>query len=213
MKRLPLVLLIYLLIAPGNLFGWNAEEMITLFRRGERLYNEGKYKEAIIEFEKVLDISPDNILVTEHKRQAEDKLRLMPALEARREKERRVWQEQENIREKLDRLRQQRYKKQFEQGVAENLKLEAAELKLTKELQEKLQGQKFKNLAELERIKTEQQRVEMKKIIEAEAQKLKKLEEEQERAFFKAEAESLVLSIKGYREEEGGRDGKKSRFR
>jgi tetratricopeptide (TPR) repeat protein len=210
MKKLLALILFYLLCVQGNLFGWEPEWMIMIFKRGEQFYEQGKYKEAIVEFEKVLDMSPDNKLAIEHKREAEEKLRSQAVLEARREKERSAWQELGKNQEKLNRLRQQRYKRQFEQEMAEALRLETSQFKLTKSLQEKLEELRLKNLAELEKNIAEEQSKVMEKLSTAQAERLKKLEAEQEMAFLEAEAATFTLPLKGYRQEKGGSDDKKS---
>lgn len=199
MKKPLLIALFLLLATQADLFAWNAEEMLMLFRRGERYFEEGKYKEAIIEFEKVLDMSPDNKLAIEHIKEARAQMRSVEILEARRENERRTWGEQEKAQEKLDKRRQQRYKKEQEQEMGEQLKLELDQLKLAKQLQEKYEGERIKYKTELERIKVEQQRAAMEALIQEEAEKLRKLQE------------AVTFPLKGYREEKGGgQDDKKS---
>ena len=178
--------------------------MIMVFKRGEQLYEQGEYKEAIVEFEKVLDMSPDNKLAIEHKREAQEKIRSQATQDARREKERFDWLQQERIQEKLAFLRQQRYKRQFEQEMKEALKLEVSEFKVTRGLQEKLQEQRLRNLAELERKIAEQQRLVIEKLSASEADRLKKLELVQERDFLRAEAQNFTFPLKGFREEGGG---------
>ena len=207
------MILFFMFVTQASLFAWEPMEMIMLFRRGEQFYEQGKYKDAIIEYEKVLDVSPDNKLALDRKREAEDKLRSQVVQEARRERERQLWQQQEKIQERLNQLRQRRYKREFEQTMKDELEVEASELKETKALQQELQGQKLKNMAALERIKNEQQRMEIERLLSEQAERLKKLEEAQRQAFLRAEAESISLPIKGFREQNGGVDDKKSGFR
>jgi tetratricopeptide (TPR) repeat protein len=213
MKKLLALILFYLLCVQGNLFGWEPEWMIMIFKRGEQFYEQGKYKEAIVEFEKVLDMSPDNKLAIEHKREAEEKLRSQEVLESRREKERSAWRELEKNQDNLNRLRQQRYKREFEQEIGGELRLETAQFKLGRELQEKLQEQRLQYLAEIERNIAEEQGTVMEKLSTVQAETLKKLEAEPERVSLEAEAAAFTFPLKGYRQEKGGSDDNKSRAR
>ncbi|OGX19592.1 MAG: hypothetical protein A3K83_03545 [Omnitrophica WOR_2 bacterium RBG_13_44_8b] len=201
LMKIFLGLIFFIFITKASLFAWEPTEMIIVFRRGEQFYEQGRYKEAIIEYEKVLDMSPDNKIALERKREAEDKLRSQGVLEARREKERQLWQQQEQIQEKLSKLRQQRYKREFEREIKDELQMEASQFKETRKLQEELLGQKLKNMAALERIKIEQERMEIDRLLAEQAERLKKLGEAQRQAFLRAEAESISLPIKGFREE------------
>ena len=198
MKKALLIALFFLLTMQADLFSWQPEEMLIIFRRGERFYEEGKYQEAIIEFEKVLDMSPDNKLAIEHIKEAQAQMRSVAVLEARRENERRTWKDLEKAQEKLDLRRQQRYKKEQEQEMGNQLKLELTQFELAKHLQEKLEGERIKYQTELERIKVEQQRAAMETLIQEEAEKLRKMQE------------AITFPLKGYREEKGGQDDKKS---
>jgi hypothetical protein len=61
-------------------FGKEAKAILTerAFKRGMEYYNEGKYPEAILEFNKVLGLNPEDERALEMMRRANDKLMPQP---------------------------------------------------------------------------------------------------------------------------------------
>lgn len=107
-KRLILFFLIYFLAGQYNLFAWEAEEFNRQFHQAKYLYENGRYKEAIIEFRKALEIFPDNIIVKDYIKNAEKNLRRESIVAKKKEKPEKARQKVEAKQERLRRIRQAR---------------------------------------------------------------------------------------------------------
>jgi len=109
--------LILIFVFLGNIsFAWEAESMNVHFRRGEYFYEQGKYYEAIQEFQKVLKMYPGNEITQLYIKNAEEKIRQEPVLLKRAVKQKKKQEKQEakiaKLKEKLDRPLLQKIQKE-----------------------------------------------------------------------------------------------------
>lgn len=111
--------------------------MNVRFRRAESIYEQGEYKEAIKEFQKFLDLYPDNGLAKEYIKKANEKIRLKAASLAQQIEQERKLQNyearlasvkaKEEMRLAKKRQKQERYRNLIDQKVKQELALKSGQ--------------------------------------------------------------------------------------
>lgn len=101
--------------------------MDRLFREGEYLYEQGRYKEAIREFKSILEFAPDNRFAQDYIKQAEKQLR---------------------VEAKQDKVGRKELKKPLEKSIKKELIAEERRRKLARRKQEILEKQRIKKLGQ-----------------------------------------------------------------
>lgn len=143
--------------------------MNAAFRSGEALFEKGEYREAIQEFQKVLEIDPDNLLVKDYIKKAEEKIRLEPQVLKQQTRKEGRWDRQEakitDVKIKQEIIRQkQELRNQKSQARLEKLKAK-------KELRAKRLKAKQDRPKELSRLKAEKQAAKEARILIQEEKK------------------------------------------
>lgn len=70
-----LIIIFSLLFLARMALAWEPALMNSYFRKGERLFSEGKYEQAIEAFEKFLELYPNNMIVQDYIKKAKEGLR------------------------------------------------------------------------------------------------------------------------------------------